>query len=334
MDTKKRKDLISVIVPIYNVEKYLEKCIKSIQDQDYTNLDIVLVDDGSSDSSGKIADSFCEVDSRIRVVHKANSGVSSARNTGLSVAKGKYICFIDGDDYVASDYVSYLYSLIITNRVDISLTTDLFTNFDTKQVKKDHRYIVSGEQAVIKILSYNIPIGVYCKMFSSSFLYDFSLRFDEELFMGEGFSFNVNSFLKAKEVSVGRKRVYFYRKYNETSATTQFSIEKWENALYAIEKMHNSIEGNSKEIETAWRFARWRAYSDAYNLLLMSGSHKNHPDMLNRCIGTIKKDGKYAFLTTTPRREKMRAFLMLISPSLFPELLMLRRRKHKVFIKN
>ena len=106
-----KKDLISVIVPTYNVEKYLDKCIDSIVNQSYKNLEIILVDDGSSDKSGEICDKWGRIDSRIKVIHKENGGLSDARNIGLDVANGEYISFIDSDDFIEKDFYVYLKDL-------------------------------------------------------------------------------------------------------------------------------------------------------------------------------------------------------------------------------
>ena len=95
--------MISVIVPIYNVEQYLEQCLDSIISQTYSQLEIILVDDGSTDSSGQICDKYARKDERIVVIHKTNGGLSDARNAGISVATGEYISFIDSDDYIATD---------------------------------------------------------------------------------------------------------------------------------------------------------------------------------------------------------------------------------------
>lgn len=103
--------LISVIVPCYNVEEYLPKCIESILNQTYRNLEILLVDDGSPDNCGRICDEYAAKDSRIRIIHKKNGGLSDARNAALDVMTGEYVTFIDSDDYVSDDYVEYLYPL-------------------------------------------------------------------------------------------------------------------------------------------------------------------------------------------------------------------------------
>ena len=106
------KPLISVIVPIYNVEKWLPRCVDSILSQEYKNLEIFLVDDGSPDGCPTICDEYAEKDKRIKVIHKKNGGLSDARNVAIDVASGEFICFVDSDDYVAPTYVEILYSLI------------------------------------------------------------------------------------------------------------------------------------------------------------------------------------------------------------------------------
>ena len=98
-------DLISVVIPVYNVEKYLQRCVTSVTEQSYSNLDIILVDDGSVDKSGAICDDFAKKDKRIRVIHKENEGLGLTRNVGIKAATGNYICFIDSDDYIAREYI-------------------------------------------------------------------------------------------------------------------------------------------------------------------------------------------------------------------------------------
>lgn len=113
--------LISVIVPVYKVEEYLERCVSSIRNQTYTNLEIILVDDGSPDRSGEMCDAFAQQDSRIRVIHKENGGLSSARNAGMRVAKGEYIGFIDSDDWIDERMYETLYTLILKYEAQIAV---------------------------------------------------------------------------------------------------------------------------------------------------------------------------------------------------------------------
>ncbi len=112
-------DVISVIVPIYNVEKYLVRCLQSIIKQTYQNLEIILVDDGSTDTSGKLCDKFAEKDSRIIVIHKKNGGLSDARNVGIDKSSGSYLVFVDSDDWIDPDMISILYNVAQKNNSDI-----------------------------------------------------------------------------------------------------------------------------------------------------------------------------------------------------------------------
>lgn len=111
--------LVSVIVPVYKVEKYLHRCIDSIINQTYKNLEIILVDDGSPDNCGKICDEYAEKDNRIKVIHKSNGGLSSARNAGLDVANGDYVYFVDSDDYIDTKLVEDNLNLAIEHDADM-----------------------------------------------------------------------------------------------------------------------------------------------------------------------------------------------------------------------
>ena len=125
-------DLISVIVPIYKVEEYLEKCVNSILNQTYSNLEVLLIDDGSPDNCPQLCDDFAKKDIRIRVFHKKNGGLSSARNYGIEHAKGKYICFVDSDDFVSNDYIETLLKLIKKYNVSISIINYLMVDKETQ----------------------------------------------------------------------------------------------------------------------------------------------------------------------------------------------------------
>lgn len=112
MKQKDNTELISIVIPAYNVEKYISRCIESIIKQTYTNIEIILVDDGSPDKSGAICDDFAKKDNRIRVIHQDNMGLSGARNTGIRLAMGSYIAFVDSDDWISTEMIEILYNLI------------------------------------------------------------------------------------------------------------------------------------------------------------------------------------------------------------------------------
>lgn len=114
-------ELITLVIPIYNIENYLGRCLDSVINQTYKDLEIILVNDGSTDNSLEICESYAKEDSRIKIINKNNGGLSSARNVGLDACKGDYVTFIDSDDWVSLDYIEILYKNIIDNNADISI---------------------------------------------------------------------------------------------------------------------------------------------------------------------------------------------------------------------
>lgn len=148
--------LVSVIIPVYKVEKYLNRCVDSIINQTYKNIEVILVDDGSPDKCGEICDEYAKNDERIVVIHKENGGVSQARNVGVAACHGEYVSFVDSDDYVSSDYIEHLYKLIVESGAEVAIgnfrkTTgeELSSDDKTKiQVKT-----VTGKEACIIMLN-------------------------------------------------------------------------------------------------------------------------------------------------------------------------------------
>ncbi|WP_455608824.1 glycosyltransferase family 2 protein, partial [Bacteroides rodentium] len=143
MDDTGSLPLISIIVPVYNVKEYLEKCLQSVCGQTYRNLEIILIDDGSSDGSGELCDFFAQRDKRIKVIHQTNAGQSAARNRGLAVAQGEYLGFVDSDDWIEPDMYEFLYRLLKENEADISICS----HYRDKGKKSVAKY-ASGEQFV------------------------------------------------------------------------------------------------------------------------------------------------------------------------------------------
>ena len=120
------QELISVIVPIYKVEQYLKRCIESIVNQTYQNIEIILVNDGSPDQCPAMCDAWAKRDARIQVIHKANGGLSDARNAGIDIAKGTYLCFVDSDDWIVPTYVETLYGMIQRYHVQLAIGDNLW----------------------------------------------------------------------------------------------------------------------------------------------------------------------------------------------------------------
>lgn len=147
--------LISVVVPVYNVEKYLNKCIDSLVSQTYENLEIILIDDGSKDKSAKICDKWKDNDSRIKVIHKENGGLSEARNVGIDYAQGEYIAFIDSDDWVDKNFIKYLHEKLEKYNADIAASTIIKTYKDYNEIQPINREKIrfTSEEALDTLLS-------------------------------------------------------------------------------------------------------------------------------------------------------------------------------------
>lgn len=322
--------LVSLVIPAYNDVDFISMCLDSAIKQTYKNIEIIIVDDGSTDGTSEILDQYQSKDRRIKVHHKKNTGVSDSRNVGIALATGEYICFADADDKLTPEYVEYLLDLIVKNNADISLTTRMFGTFDGKQVDKVTERIVSGTDAAVGILSYQIPIGVYSKMFSSSFLKKNKIKFNTELYIGEGFNFNFDSFMKAGKVVESNKKIYFYRRDNPTSATTKFSMDKWVNGLKAIDLMKEHLDQdprNSKELRKAWNYAYWRTYSDVYDVMTLAGAEKEYPDNYKKCKHVVHTKALAAFHAPVGKQDRLRATVMMLFPRLIPWAMKYRARK-------
>lgn len=324
-------ELVSIIVPVYNVGKYIDKCVKTILAQKHRNIEVILVNDGSKDDSLSKIKKLQETDNRIKVISKENGGVSSARNAGLEIATGKYVCFVDGDDYVCDDYVSYLLALCEENNAQIAVTLNQFTNYDAEQIKDDCISKVAGEQAAIDLLCRRITIGVYCKIFKKTFLDANNIRFFENIFIGEGFNFNMFSFMRADTVIYGKRKVYFYRIDNPNSAMTTFSFNKASNELLAMNYIRDNLNYVNNNILNAFNYGNWRTKSDVFCAMIISNSKKKYPDLYKSVNSDIRRGFFYAIKTNTNRKERMRAFIMMVFPYIIPKLQVVKRNRYKLF---
>lgn len=211
---------ISVIIPVYNVEKYLDRCVNSVLNQTYKNLEIILVDDGSPDNSGLICDKYAELDNRVIVIHKTNGGLSSARNAGLEVAKGEYIGFVDSDDWIEKDMYEYLYKLIQIYDCDYSSINMMITKEENCLVneKKECIKVMRNEELYhyfFRVSTYNIHYCVCDKLFKKNVISKF--RFWEGMrFEDIDFNFKI---LKECKKAVYSNRIEYYYFYNPEGIT-------------------------------------------------------------------------------------------------------------------
>lgn len=235
------KPIVSVIVPCYNVARYIKKCIQSIINQTYSSIEIIIVDDGSPDETPQILDELILKDNRIKVIHKNNEGVSAARNSGLRIAAGDYIVFVDGDDYLAEDYVSYMLQLAEKDDADFVLSKKWFMRDCQNQISDDYVETISPAEATSLLLSPYIMVGCWNKMFRKKFLDNNNLQFSTSLFYGEGLHFITRASQLANKITTGERMVYYYRRNNIDSATTKYTYQNYINGELAIDKIAADI---------------------------------------------------------------------------------------------
>ena len=227
--------MLSVIVPVYCCEKYLAKCVDSICNQTYKDLEIILVDDGSLDNSSEICDELSNNDSRIKVIHKENGGVSSARNAGLDIATGDYITFVDSDDYIENVMYAEMLSVAEKYNCDIVMCdcikecknyTELYSHniregfYSYEQLKREYY----PHLLMMENIEYPATISNWVMFFKADICltrYIEGVRFSEDLLFGAQLMYNAKSFYYMKG------KTYYHYVMNEQSASHKFTKDKW-----------------------------------------------------------------------------------------------------------
>ena len=313
--------LISIVVPFYNCENYLEECIQSLLSQEYNNIEIILINDGSKDSSGEIAKKYAMKDNRIRLVEQKNSGVSVARNKGIELATGKFITFVDSDDYVEKNYISYLYSLIKNKNIDISASIGIrkFDKFGkekkTNEMMKQN-IVIDGIKATEELLYYNINVSPFNKLISKELIDKNNIMFDESIAYGEDFIFNIDSFINANNVALGDKIIYNYRVDNENSAMTKLKPRLIKDNMTSQEIIKNKIEKRYPDLGKACHYAKWHTYCDCINTIIGCNARQEYKQEYNIMKKVCKKDSIYGLKADLSKKEKIKCLMYLVSPFL------------------
>ena len=233
-------DLISIIVPVYKVEDYLNRCVDSILRQTYSNLEIILVDDGSPDDCPRICDEYAKKDERIKVIHKTNGGLSSARNAGLKISTGKYISFIDSDDWIDVMFIERLYKILVDNNTQLSACVFNKTkefNYDRKLFIEDVEIIKENKYKDVFVSgSYE---GYVCnKLFIGEIIANNQICFNENIFNSEDFIFVLDYLKFVESIAFIKQDLYFYYMRAESILHTNVT----EKALTAFNAREYSIQ--------------------------------------------------------------------------------------------
>lgn len=253
---RKNNELISVIIPVYNVEPYVKRCIDTVLNQTYKNIEIIIVDDGSTDNSGKICDEYKNKDNRVIVIHKENGGLSDARNTGIENCKGKYIVFVDSDDYIETTMVEKLYNDIKSSNADISICGIYVSENDTikEKVTPKKSFSISGntkydyiynEYSLQTIVAWN---KLYKRSIFKKIRYEKGRVHEDEIIICDILN-------NAKKISYMLEPLYYYIK-RPGSISMRFSINSYNDMVYALEKRYNffnTIEYDKGGLDTLIR---------------------------------------------------------------------------------
>lgn len=268
--------MISVIVPIYNVEKYLNRCVESILSQSYTDFELILVDDGSPDKCPELCDEWGKKDERIKVIHKENGGLSSARNAGIEMAKGDYFAFVDSDDFIHPDYLKLLYKALITSNADVAIC-DFFNFKEEKEVfLKDeeieniaefNNYNVFLPNDVFKYNQQVILEVAWNKLYSRKLFND--IRFPlGKIHEDTGTYYKLLS-ISTKIVFINNI-LYFYFKNQNGIIATEFSEKKFDSVIFCLEEIDffKKLSQKEKKYNVLVRLSTFRCAKIFYELNL------------------------------------------------------------------
>ncbi|MGZ0017182.1 glycosyltransferase family 2 protein [Yeosuana sp. AK3] len=243
MELMHSKPLISVIVPIYNSEKYLERCITSICNQTYTNLEIILVNDGSKDNSLRICYEFAKNDTRIIIKDISNSGVSNARNIGILAAKGEFIQFLDSDDFMPDNYIEVLYYEMTTHNADMVVCSIKSLNNQLEELNyadaENHvlNLLHPNENVLFNFFDRFLVFGPVNKLFKRNIITDNKILYDTNISYGEDMLLNLEYLKHCKTIRFTNQVYWPYIQDNINSLSKKRSEDK----IHVIKKLHNAI---------------------------------------------------------------------------------------------
>lgn len=250
--------LVSIIVPVYNAKKHLESCIKSIIEQSYNNTELILIDDGSEDGSSELCDSIQSKYPQIKVLHKINGGVSSARNMGLDISRGEYIVFIDSDDTISKNYIECFINSSKDIDIVIGEIEDTYidsNNHIYKNVLRKHKAPCEGHLFKEYYQLINWLRGPWAKLYKKSIIDLYNIRFDETLSVAEDQVFNFQYYKYVKSYKIAFDSIYTYYHYDQKSSLSILLNEK-------------SFSDDIFKLNLEYKFLRAYCSIDFYNIYI------------------------------------------------------------------
>lgn len=220
------RPLVSVIVPVYNVDKFLKRCLESIKCQTYKNIEIIIVNDGSTDASGRICDEFEDIDKRVKVIRKRNGGLSDARNAGMNYSDGELICFVDGDDYLTLDCIEHLYDIMIRSDADISIGGYYKVLYEDNIPNSNQSFkVYMNRDEALETLLYQkyFTISAWGKLYKKRVLEGIKFPIYK---LHEDVGTIYKAFSKAEGVVYSDKKIYAYVQRDKSIISSNFTKKK------------------------------------------------------------------------------------------------------------
>ena len=271
------RPVISVIVPVYNVEKYLDKCVSSVMAQTFKDIEILLIDDGSKDASGRMCDDYALTDSRIRVIHKENGGLSDARNRGITEARGRYLSFIDGDDYIEPDMLETLYNNLVREDADASICGiySEYANGIKRAYPKDEYLVLNGVQAAGLVLEGDkVSVNAVNKLYKKEVFKDISFPLGK---LSEDAFIMVKLLAKVQKAVLDTRPKYFYV-HREDSITTSNYKPKDLNVIEAYSENRKFVLENCPQLKKQADFRYFWAHFYVLDKMLNTPGFKRDED--------------------------------------------------------
>ena len=320
------KEKISIIVPVYNVEAYLERCVESILKQTYTNLEILLVNDGSTDKSGELCDKLALRDHRIRVIHKENGGLSDARNRWIDEASSNLIGFIDSDDYIDEDMYETLYRQMVASKADLSMCGhyDVYHQIPEKQVAKIKTWELMPEEAIKMVMEAKIlSVTAVNKLYKKALFEQLRFRIGK---IAEDAFIMVDLIHQCSKIVATNEKKYYYV-HRENSITTQKFSLKFLNVIEAYEQNAKIISENYPDLyDVAIMRLNW-AYFYVLDRLLVDNDFKDKV-LEDRLISYLKKNKKSILMDSRFTRARKMSFLALcLSRKLYLKILLAQTKR-------
>lgn len=318
---------VSIIVPVYNVEKYLERCINSILTQELSDFELILINDGSTDSSGTICDKFSCIDNRVKVIHKKNEGVSSARNTGIDIAEGEYIGFVDSDDYIDSDMYKTMYEEAVKKSSDLVIC-GIYNEYIDKQTTMFNEgtiEVYEDKKILYEYLLDRLDTSLCNKIYKKEYIK--KIRLDKKIAINEDKLFNYEYCLNSNKAVFVKKAKYHYIKQRVGSTNWRIFSPEYLDVIYVGEYIINSIKQNNIDLLEEAYSNYYKSILGLLNQLLRYNAKKCDLDKEKYCIEKsriieiLRKDfRKIAINKYLDIYRKIASLLITIFPNIYSKL--------------